>query len=222
MVRHIGCFQTAWWQFTDIISSFSITILLHLRACVLISSYITCLLWLSMDPKQLVSVFRHLWETGAEQDRNCAAGSGVPCHPTVQSVCAMCLCWCCVCLRLRTSTGQRTTTAPSIMALFQLVHATWSSVQWKKCIGTIVTLASEVCITDCCISQDFHGVQEVQPIRQKVPGTKMEKDWASGMCSVTRKAKSNRMRQGIPPVRATIKSRWGVWTCREQESEFGW
>lgn len=34
---------------------------------------------------------------------------------------AMCLCWCCVCLRLRTSTGQRTTTAPSIMALFQLV-----------------------------------------------------------------------------------------------------
>lgn len=36
-------------------------------------------------------------------------------------MCAMCLCWCCVCLRLRTSTGQRTTTAPSIMALFQLV-----------------------------------------------------------------------------------------------------
>lgn len=49
----------------------------------------------------------------------CAAGE--PCSPAVATVCAMCLCWCCVCLRLRTSTGQRTTTAPSIMALFQLV-----------------------------------------------------------------------------------------------------
>lgn len=63
-----------------------------------------------------------LWaETGAQQERDFAAGSGGPCCLAARARWAMCLCWCCVCLRLRTSTGQRTTTAPSIMALFQLV-----------------------------------------------------------------------------------------------------
>lgn len=60
-------------------------------------------------------------ETGAQQDSDFAAGSGGPCCFAARAGWAMCLCWCCVCLRLRTSTGQRTTTAPSIMALFQLV-----------------------------------------------------------------------------------------------------
>lgn len=41
----------------------------------------------------------------------------------------------------------------------------------------------------------------------------MEKDWASGMCSVIRKAKSNRMTRGIPHVRVTTKLRWGDRVC---------
>lgn len=81
-----------------------------------------------------------LWvETGAQQDSDFAAGSGGTCCFAARAGWAMCLCWCCVCLRLRTSTGQRTTTAPSIMALFQLVkifffplnfHHRWS--YWEK------------------------------------------------------------------------------------------
>lgn len=68
-----------------------------------------------------------LWaETGAQQDGDFAAGSGRPCYLATRAGWAMCLCWCCVCLRLRTSTGQRTTTAPSIMALFQLVTSSFS------------------------------------------------------------------------------------------------
>lgn len=63
--------------------------------------------------------------------------------------------------------------------------------------------------------QDFRGVPAVQPIRQKEPGTKMEKDWAFGTCSATRRAKSSRMTLGIPRVRATTKSgcAGGVMSC---------
>lgn len=213
--------------------------------CVCVLETTTCLpqikliiKWLCVDAQWLLSVRRRQWGTGEEPHSDCAAGSGVPCCPAVHSVCAMCLCWCCVCLRLRTSTGQRTTTAPSIMALFQLVHTTCSFLRWSRC--STFSLFSKVVILfllraaaelngccQCCIYQDFHGVPAVQPIKQKAPGTKMEKDWASGTCSVIRKAKSNKTKLGIRPVRATTKSRWGdqmwcVWDMwREQKGSKG-
>lgn len=155
-------------------------------------------------------VCRYQWGTGAWPKSDFAAASGVPCCPAALPMCAMCLCWCCVCLRLRTSTGQRTTTAPSIMALFQLVktpHA-WLLTHWYTHFST----AGDISVL-FLFNQDFRGVPAVQPIRQKEPGTKMEKGWASGTCSVTRRAKSYRMTQGIPRVRVTTKSGWADHAC---------
>lgn len=92
-----------------------------------------------------------------------------------------------------------------------LLHGNW----WTN------TLICSQLVTDFGLSlfsfffilQDFRGVPAVQPIRQKEPGTKMEKDWASGMCSVIRKAKSSRMTQEIPRVRVTTKSGWAGCMC---------
>lgn len=83
--------------------------------------------------RECFHVSRHQWGTGVWPNSDFAAASGVPCCPATLPMCAMCLCWCCVCLRLRTSTGQRTTTAPSIMALFQLVST--SSVETVRPIS---------------------------------------------------------------------------------------
>lgn len=51
----------------------------------------------------------------------------------------------------------------------------------------------------------------------------MEKVWASGMCSVTRKAKSNTTALAMLLVRATTKSRWGgqevTWVSRRTEGQ---
>lgn len=74
--------------------------------------------------------------------------------------------------------------------------------------------------------QDFRGVPAVPPIRQKEPGTKMEKDWAFGTCSAIRRAKSSRMTLGIRRVRVTTKSGWADVTRRpavaEEKALFHW
>lgn len=68
--------------------------------------------------------------------------------------------------------------------------------------------------------QDFHGASAVRPIKQKEPGTKMEKDWASGMCLLIKRGKSTKMTLVMLPVRATTKSRWvEIGKARLQEME---
>lgn len=155
--------------------------------------------------------------------------SGIWCCHTELDERVMCLCWCCVCLRLRTSTGQRTTTTPSIMALFQMVRSqhyytdsflshyglwemnwpAWISMTKVKYISLILHVYTSLLFDFIC--QDFRGAPAVQPIKQKEPGTKMGKDWASGMCSLIRRERRFWMILETLHVRDTIESRWPCW-----------
>lgn len=76
----------------------------------------------------------------------------------------------------------------------------------------------------CSLYKDFRGVPAVLPIRPKEPGTKMEKDWVSGMCLVIRKAKSYKTKLEIPLARATTNSRWFVqmWYIWGIQGEHRW